>query len=200
MNGDFQIVAPTILTARAASKVTDVYMYQFSRVAPSTRRPLGEPPTPPKSRMSSTTRMGTFRSSRRSTAPCRERWPTRGCSLPKPEIQTVRALPQWPAYRSPDYRLLDFGDRVTVRSNARSPQVDFYQRVFDTMRRTPPTSAGVFQQAASPAVNPAQEPPIRTGAAPVPNCELRGPLIRIPSRSARDGVQVRCATGDPPIS
>ena len=43
-------------------------------------------------------------------------------------------LPQWPAYRSPDYRLLDFGDRVTVRSNARSPQVDFFQRAFETMR------------------------------------------------------------------
>jgi para-nitrobenzyl esterase len=44
------------------------------------------------------------------------------------------ALPQWPAYRSPDYRLLDFGDRVAVRSNARSPQVDFFRRAFDTMR------------------------------------------------------------------
>jgi para-nitrobenzyl esterase len=43
-------------------------------------------------------------------------------------------LPQWPPYRSPDYRLLDFGDRVTVRSNARSPQVDFFQRAFETMR------------------------------------------------------------------
>src|SRR4030095_5695368 len=46
-------------------------------------------------------------------------------------------LPQWPAYRSPDYRLLDFGDAVTVRSNARSPEIDFFQRVFETMRRKP---------------------------------------------------------------
>ena len=59
------------------------------------------------------------------------------------------------------------------------------------MRGTPSTSAGAFQQPASPAVNPAQEPPIRRTAAPVPNCELHGPLIRIPSRSAPDGVQVR---------
>ena len=46
-------------------------------------------------------------------------------------------LPQWPTYRSPDYRLLDFGDTVTLRSNARSPQIDFFQRVFETMRSKP---------------------------------------------------------------
>jgi para-nitrobenzyl esterase len=44
------------------------------------------------------------------------------------------ALPKWPAYRSPDYRLLDFGDRTTVRSNADSPHVDFFRRAFETMR------------------------------------------------------------------
>lgn len=44
------------------------------------------------------------------------------------------ALPQWPAYRAPGYRLLDFGDQVTVRSNADSPQVDFFRRAFETMR------------------------------------------------------------------
>jgi para-nitrobenzyl esterase len=43
-------------------------------------------------------------------------------------------LPQWPAYRSPDYRLLDFGDQVTVRSNANASQVDFFRRAFETMR------------------------------------------------------------------
>src|SRR5215216_1261940 len=50
---------------------------------------------------------------------------------------------------------------------------------------------GAFQQPLPPTVNPAQEPPIRTAGRPAPNCELRGPLIRIPSRSAPDGVQVR---------
>jgi carboxylesterase type B len=45
------------------------------------------------------------------------------------------AMSHWPVYRSPDYQLLDFGDRVTVRSNARNPEVDFFQRVFETMRQ-----------------------------------------------------------------
>ena len=73
-------------------------------------RPGAAPRIPPKSRTSSTTRMGTPHSSKRSIAPCPARWPTRGCNSPRQEIQTVQALPQWPAYRSPDYRLLDFGD------------------------------------------------------------------------------------------
>jgi carboxylesterase type B len=44
------------------------------------------------------------------------------------------ALPQWPAYRSPDYRVLDFGDTATVVSNARNPQINLFQRVFAKMR------------------------------------------------------------------
>lgn len=39
--------------------------------------------------------------------------------------------------RSPDYRVMNFGDEITVRSNAASPPVDFFRRVFDTMREKP---------------------------------------------------------------
>src|SRR5437867_9325597 len=46
-------------------------------------------------------------------------------------------LPPWPAYRSPDYRVMNFGDEITVRSNAGSPQIEFFRRVFDTMREKP---------------------------------------------------------------
>jgi carboxylesterase type B len=44
------------------------------------------------------------------------------------------ALPEWPAYTAPEYRLLDYGDEITVGSNAKSNQVDFFQSVFETMR------------------------------------------------------------------
>lgn len=47
------------------------------------------------------------------------------------------SLPQWPAYTAPEYRLLEFGNEITVRSNANSPAVDFFQRVFETMRLKP---------------------------------------------------------------
>jgi hypothetical protein len=46
----------------------------------------------------------------------------------------VRGCLNGPGTNSPDYRMLDFGDRITVRSNAQSPQVDFFRRAFETMR------------------------------------------------------------------
>ena len=44
-------------------------------------------------------------------------------------------LPQWPPYRSPEYQILDYGDEITVRSNARSAQVEFFRPIVETMRR-----------------------------------------------------------------
>jgi hypothetical protein len=32
---------------------------------------------------------------------------------------------------------MDFGDAATVRSNARSPEIEFFQQAFETMRRKP---------------------------------------------------------------
>jgi carboxylesterase type B len=66
LDGDSRLVAPTVLTARAASKVSDVFMYRFSRVAPSSRSAWGAPHIPPKSRTSSTTRVETPHNSKRS--------------------------------------------------------------------------------------------------------------------------------------
>jgi hypothetical protein len=43
-------------------------------------------------------------------------------------------LPRWPAYRSPPYELLEYGDEVAVRSNAESPEVDFFAREIEIMR------------------------------------------------------------------
>jgi hypothetical protein len=31
--------------------------------------------------------------------------------------------------------LLEYGNEITIRSNADSPNIDFFQRVFETMRR-----------------------------------------------------------------
>ena len=134
MNGDFSIVAPTVLTARAVSKVTDVYMYQFSRVGPSSRSAWGG--------AAHTTEVPyVFDNTTGGTSQFDDDDRTVSRAMADAWVQFAKAgnpngvgLPQWPAYRSPDYRLLDFGDRVTVGSNARSPQVDFFQRAFETMR------------------------------------------------------------------
>ena len=39
--GESSLIAPTVLTARAASRISDVYMYRFSHVAPSSRAASG---------------------------------------------------------------------------------------------------------------------------------------------------------------
>ena len=41
LDGESRLIAPTVITARAASRVGDVYMYRFSRVAPSSRSAWG---------------------------------------------------------------------------------------------------------------------------------------------------------------
>jgi para-nitrobenzyl esterase len=135
LDGESRLVAATVLTARAVSKVSDVFMYRFSRVAPSSRAAWGG-------------------AAHTSEVPCIFD-NTSGDALQFDEIdRTVSramadawvqfaktgnpnggGLPQWPAYRAPDYRVLDFGDTATVVSNARSPQIDFFERVFATMRR-----------------------------------------------------------------
>jgi hypothetical protein len=166
-------------------------MYQFSRVAPSTRSTFGG--------AAHTTEVpyifdnltgdpsGFEELDRGVSRVMADAW----VQFAKTGNPNGGALPRWPTYRGPDYRVLDFGDRITAGSNARTPQADFFQRVFETTRATSSRRAGAFQQAVSPTVNPAQEPPVRRTAAPVPNCELHGPLIRIPSQSTPDGVQVR---------
>ena len=37
--------------------------------------------------------------------------------------------------RQPDYRLLEYGNDITIGSNAVSPNIDFSQHIMDTMRR-----------------------------------------------------------------
>ena len=128
LDGESRLVAPTVLTARAASKVSDVYMYRFSRVAPSSRSTWGgaahtsevayvfDNTSGDASQFEEIDRTVSARNGGRVGAIRQDRESKR-CGLP-----------QWPAYRSPDYRLLDFGDAVTVRSNARSPA----DRIFST--------------------------------------------------------------------
>ena len=137
LDGESRLVAPTVLTARAASKVSDVYMYRFSRVAPSSRSAWGG--------AAHTSEVPyVFDNTSGDASQFEEIDRTVSGAMAAAWVRFAKTgnpnggeLPQWPAYRSPDYRLLDFGDTVTVRSNARSPEIDFFQRVFETMRRKP---------------------------------------------------------------
>lgn len=43
-------------------------------------------------------------------------------------------LPEWPTYRAPEYRILDYGDVIAVGSNAGRPEVEFFRPIVETMR------------------------------------------------------------------
>ncbi|NOT27647.1 MAG: carboxylesterase family protein [Acidobacteria bacterium] len=134
LDGESRLVAPTVLTARAVSKVSDVYMYRFSRVAPSSRSAWGGAAhTSETAYVFDNTRGDASQFEdidRRVSGAMADAW----VRFAKTGNPNGGGLPQWPAYRSPDYRLLDFGDTVTIRSNARSSEIDFFRRAFDTMR------------------------------------------------------------------
>jgi para-nitrobenzyl esterase len=132
-----RFVAPAALTARAASKVSDVYMYRFSRVAPSSRSAWGGAAhTTEVSYVFDNTSGDASQyedSDRTVSRAMADAW-VRFATTGNPNGGEV---PAWPPYRFPDYRLMDFGEAATVRSNARSPEVDFFQQALEAMRRRP---------------------------------------------------------------
>jgi para-nitrobenzyl esterase len=134
LDGESRLVAPTVITARAASKVSEVYMYRFSRVAPSSRSAWGGA-----AHTSEVSYVFDNTSGDASQFEDIDRAVSRAMAdawvrFAKTGNPNGGGLPQWPAYRSPDYRLLDFGDAVTVRSNPHSPTIELFQRAFETMR------------------------------------------------------------------
>jgi para-nitrobenzyl esterase len=134
MFSDYRFVTPTVLTARAASKVTDVYMYRFSRVSPlnqstwggaahGTEIPYiygyvsgGESQYEAVDQTLSDAMLGAWVQFAKSGNP-------NGASLPK-----------WPAYAAPKYEVLEYGNEIGVGSNADNSAVDFFQQAFDSMR------------------------------------------------------------------
>jgi para-nitrobenzyl esterase len=135
LDGESRLVAPTVLTARAASRISDVYMYRFSRVAPSSRSAWGgaahttEVPYVFDNTSGDDSQFDAI--DRAVSGAMATAW----VRFAKTGNPNGGELPQWPAYRSPDYRLLDFGDTLTLGSNARSPEIDIFQRAFETMRK-----------------------------------------------------------------
>jgi para-nitrobenzyl esterase len=133
MFSDFRFVTPTVLTARAASKVVDVYLYRFSRVSPLSKSTFG-------GAGHGTEIPYVFEHITADESQYEEVDRTLSRAMAGAWVQFAKAgspngagLPQWPAYRSPEYKLLDYGDKISVRSNALSPNVDFFQQVFQTM-------------------------------------------------------------------
>ena len=136
MFSDFRFVTPTVLTARAASKVTDVYMYRFSRVSPlnrSTWGGAGHGDGIPYVFGHITTDDRSMKS-----RPDRVARDGRGLGAIREDRQPEwRSATGMASHRAPEYRLLDYGDDITVRSNADSPTIDFFQHITESLRRQP---------------------------------------------------------------
>lgn len=133
---DFRFVTPTVLTARAAAKVTDVYMYRFSRVSPINRSTWGgaghgtEIPYVFDHVADAAQYQDVDRALSRAMLGA---W----VQFAKTGNPNGPSLPQWPAYTAPAYRVLEYGDDIKVDSNADSSGVDFFQRIIAIMRESP---------------------------------------------------------------
>jgi len=134
MFSDFRFVTPAVLTARAASKVADVYMYRFSRVSPLNKAMFGgagHGTENPYVFGHITDKESQYEESDRTISRAiAGAW----VQFAKTGNPNRAGLPQWPAYTAPEYRVLDYGNEITVRSNAQSPEVAFFQHIVETMR------------------------------------------------------------------
>ena len=132
---DYRFITPTVLTARAASRTTSVYMYRFSRVSPLSQSLGGGAAhgvEVPYVWDHITTDASQYEEVDRTLSRAiAGAW----VQFAKTGNPNGASLPQWPAYAAPEYRLLEYGDEIAIRSNADSPNIDFFRRVFETMRR-----------------------------------------------------------------
>ncbi len=137
----FRFIAPTVLTARAVSRSTAVYLYRFTRVSPLARVTFGgaahttevpyvfEHVAPADSQYD---RLDRFISNAMAEA-----W----VQFARTGNPNGATLPAWPVFAAPEYRLLDFGSEIAVVADSQGPIVNLFGHLFEAMRTQPPTAA-----------------------------------------------------------
>jgi para-nitrobenzyl esterase len=139
--GDYELLTSTVLTARAASRIGTVYLYQFSRVSPLNRRTWGgaahtvEIPyvfdhIPANS--------GDFDDQDGAVS---EAMAGAWVRFAKTGSPNGERLPDWPAYKAPAYAYLEYGDVIAPASGSREAQIDFFKHAFEQMRAIRSASA-----------------------------------------------------------
>ena len=131
---ELRFITPTVLTARAASKIADVYVYRLSRVSPGNQSRFGgaahgaeieyvfghvtdESQYEEVDRTLSSAILGAW------------------VQFAKTGNPNGPSLPQWPAYKAPEFRLIDYGNEIAIRSSPESSNIEFFQNAFETMRQ-----------------------------------------------------------------
>ena len=131
--GDYEILASSVLTARAMARRAPVYLYQFSRVGPPSRRfnaathtseipyVFGNlarisPDAEPQDRSISDAMVGAW------------------VRFAKAGDPNGPGLPAWPRYERPANRYLNYGDTIEIQSGFREPQIEFSERLLRERR------------------------------------------------------------------
>jgi para-nitrobenzyl esterase len=134
---DYELLASTVLTARASSRAGPVHLYQLSRVSPLNRTRWGG--------AAHTSEIpyvfdhivlgsGEFHAVDKTIS---EAMAASWVQFAKTGDLNGDGLPPWPVYKAPEYRDLEYGDVSKIASGFRDAQVDFFKRAFERVRADP---------------------------------------------------------------
>jgi len=140
--GDYELLTSTVLTARAMARRRVVFLYQFSRVGPRSRilwngaahtadipyvfdhvQIPSEDFDPPDKTVSEAM-VGAW------------------VHFAKAGNPNGPNLPAWPRYQEPDYRYLNYFDRIGSESGFRESEIEFCRRVLEQAARRDPNQPG----------------------------------------------------------
>jgi len=133
--GDYELLTSTVLTARATARVSDVHVYQFSRVGSLTRRlwnGAAHSAELPYMFDHVTAPSNDFDSQDKAVS---EAMAGAWVAFAKTGNPNGPGLPEWPLYQPPTYRYLKYSDSITVESGFRESQIEFCGRLLDNLRR-----------------------------------------------------------------
>jgi para-nitrobenzyl esterase len=138
--GDYELLAATVLTARAASRIGDVHVYELSRVSPMNRRIWGgaaHTSEIPYVFDHIAMKSGDFEGQDKAVSDAMAgAW----VQFAKTGDPNHTHLPKWPAYKEPAYRYLEYGDVIVTASGFRETQIEFFKQAFAEMRVDPSAS------------------------------------------------------------
>ena len=140
--GDYELLTSTVLTARAMARRGNVYLYQFSRVGPRSRRLWnGAAHTADIPYVFDHVQIPSedFDVADKTVSEAMvEAW----VNFAKAGTPNGPNLPEWPRYSEPDYRYLNYSDRISSESGFRELEIEFCRRVLEQAARRDPNQPG----------------------------------------------------------
>jgi len=140
--GDYELLTSTVLTARAMAGTGNVHLYQFSRVGPLSRRlwnGAAHTADVPYVFDHVTAPSDDFEAQDKVVS---EAMAGAWVRFAKTGDPNGPGLPAWPPYRQPEYRYLNYSDRIATESGFRESQIGFCGRVLEQLRRDSSSGRG----------------------------------------------------------